>query len=352
MEQSDRVSLDWSEFESNIQSTFASLRRQEHFSDVTLVSEDGQLAKTHKFLLSANSPLLDTILASQDHPKPLIFMRGAKMDVLDPLLDFFYSGKVEIKGEQLESFMALAKELEVKGFNRGEADDEESSIEADESGDIKKSGMKAEIHYKSVDLSGDKLSSYECNLCEKKSTTLQGLERHKYRYHAGRLRGKIITADLKSPNEVIDAKDESSWKEKGKNGSGKSLADGGIDNVDKVDNVNLLKCNLCEKTSITMQGLRQHKYRYHTAPEEMMAANVTISNEDVKIKEENGSSAVKEDRVGRDVTDDHTDMLPSVELNGEKEHLFSCNSCEKTSKTLQGLQQHKYRYHKSEKGPE
>ena len=61
---------------------------------------------------------------------------------------------------------------------------------------------------------------------------------------------------------------------------------------------------------------------------------------------------VKEDKVGRDVTDDHTDMLPSVELNGEKEHLFSCNSCEKTSKTLQGLQQHKYRYHKSEKGPE
>ena len=59
MEQSDR----WSpEFESRIENTFAVLRGQEHFSDVTLVSDDGQLAKTHKSHLSAYSPLLDAIL--------------------------------------------------------------------------------------------------------------------------------------------------------------------------------------------------------------------------------------------------------------------------------------------------
>ena len=61
MEQSDRVSP---ELESRIENTFAVLRGQEHFSDVTLVSDDGQLAKakTHKSHLSANSPLLDAIL--------------------------------------------------------------------------------------------------------------------------------------------------------------------------------------------------------------------------------------------------------------------------------------------------
>ena len=52
------------EFESHIENTFAVLRGQEHFSDVTLVSDDGQLAKTHKSHLSANSLLLDTILKS------------------------------------------------------------------------------------------------------------------------------------------------------------------------------------------------------------------------------------------------------------------------------------------------
>ena len=59
MEQSDRVSP---QLESHFENTFAVLRGQEHFSDVTLVSDDGQLAKTHKSHLSANSPLLDVIL--------------------------------------------------------------------------------------------------------------------------------------------------------------------------------------------------------------------------------------------------------------------------------------------------
>lgn len=61
MEQSDRVSP---ELESRIENTFAVLRGQEHLSDVTLVSDDGQLAKTHKSHLSANSLLPDTILKS------------------------------------------------------------------------------------------------------------------------------------------------------------------------------------------------------------------------------------------------------------------------------------------------
>ena len=120
MEQPERLTLQWNEFETNLRNTFAGLRRGEDFFDVTLVSEDGHLLKAHKVLLSASSPLLDTILKSQDHPKPLIFMRGAKMDVLNSLLDFIYFGQVEIRGDQLDKFMALANELKVKGLSRDE----------------------------------------------------------------------------------------------------------------------------------------------------------------------------------------------------------------------------------------
>ena len=97
MEHADeRVGLQWDHFESNLGSKFADLRREEHFSDVTLVSEDGQVVKAHKVLLSATSPVLDDILKSQDHSKPLIFMRGVNADVLSSLLDFIYFGQVEI----------------------------------------------------------------------------------------------------------------------------------------------------------------------------------------------------------------------------------------------------------------
>ena len=98
MDRSESFSLQWDQFESNLGSKFADLRGGEHFSDVTLVlvSGDGQGVKAHKVLLSATSPVLDAILKSQDHPKPLIFMRGVNADVLSSLLDFIYFGQVEI----------------------------------------------------------------------------------------------------------------------------------------------------------------------------------------------------------------------------------------------------------------
>ena len=99
MEHSQSFSLQWDQFESNLGSKFADLRAGEHFSDVTLVSKDGQAVKAHKVLLSATSPLLDAILKLQDHPKPLIFMRGVNADVLNSLLDFIYFGQVEKKSQ-------------------------------------------------------------------------------------------------------------------------------------------------------------------------------------------------------------------------------------------------------------
>ena len=99
-----------------------------NFSDVTLVSEDGHFVKAHKVLLSASSSLLDSILKKSKvhHPKPLIFLRGAKTDVLNSLLDFVYFGNVEIRGDRLDEFMALANELKVKGFHKKKVQDDAS----------------------------------------------------------------------------------------------------------------------------------------------------------------------------------------------------------------------------------
>ena len=121
----ERVGLQWDHFESNLGSKFADLRREEHFSDVTLVSEDGQLFQTHKILLSATSPLLDNLLKSEDHPKPLIFLRGVSMVDLTALVDFIYLGETSIQRENIEAFLALAKELGLKGVEDNSAKEEQ-----------------------------------------------------------------------------------------------------------------------------------------------------------------------------------------------------------------------------------
>ena len=289
----ERFSLEWSEFETNVHNTFADLRREEHFSDVTLVSEDGHLLKSHKVLLAASSPLLDTILKkSQDHPKPMIFLRGAKTDVLNSVLDFIYYGKVDIAGDMLEQFLALADELKVKGLSK-KGEDKESGehdsignkkmkktnklvikeeidmtkkskcdeIEEDKSdGGIKDdyidmSGMTLNADWENTIQSGNAdwqnttMNLLDCNLCEKTSTTLQGLERHKYRYHPAR-REKMPEA-----NETEEDETEKDTKDK--------IVYPSENLVWEDDKTNSLFCNLCEKTSLTIEGLGRHKYRYH-----------------------------------------------------------------------------------------
>ena len=43
-------------------------------------------------------------------------MRGLKLDVLLALLDFLYLGEANVFQEELDSFLALAEELQLKGL--------------------------------------------------------------------------------------------------------------------------------------------------------------------------------------------------------------------------------------------
>ena len=81
---------------SAISTTFTQLRSNGHFSDATLVTEDEQLFRAHKSVLSAASPFFKSILLSHQHPDPLIFLKGVFSDELRSLLQMIYTGKCEV----------------------------------------------------------------------------------------------------------------------------------------------------------------------------------------------------------------------------------------------------------------
>ena len=56
MAATEKFSLKWNEFQENIGFAFSSLRKDTTFTDVTLVSEDGQQMEAHKVILTASSP--------------------------------------------------------------------------------------------------------------------------------------------------------------------------------------------------------------------------------------------------------------------------------------------------------
>ena len=70
---SEKLCLQWNDFQDNIKSTFENLREDKDFTDVTLVCEDVcQQVEAHKVILAASSPLLKKLLSKhcQRHNGP------------------------------------------------------------------------------------------------------------------------------------------------------------------------------------------------------------------------------------------------------------------------------------------
>ena len=93
-----------------------SLRVDNDFSDVTLACEDGQQIETHKVILAASSPFFRDLLKRNRNPHPIIYMRGVKSETLAAIVDFLYCGEANVFPENLDSFLAFADELRLKGL--------------------------------------------------------------------------------------------------------------------------------------------------------------------------------------------------------------------------------------------
>ena len=112
----EKLCLKWNDFQNIVQTSFGDLRSVNDFTDVTLACE-GQSIKAHKVILSACSPFFKRLLKTHPNPQPLIYMRGVKYNDLVAVVDFIYQGEANIFQEQLENFLNLAEELELKGLN-------------------------------------------------------------------------------------------------------------------------------------------------------------------------------------------------------------------------------------------
>ena len=133
MRPSENFQLKWNDFGENIASSFQELRRASDFSDVTLVSSDGDRVEAHRLVLSLSSSFFKEILAT-DHPQHLaqspilLYMRGVDTASLSHLMDFIYNGEMKIEQDLLESFLALAWELGVKGLSKDTSLPETNSL--------------------------------------------------------------------------------------------------------------------------------------------------------------------------------------------------------------------------------
>lgn len=114
----EKYCLKWNDFTSNLSTAFQQLRKDEDFFDVTLLTEDSEI-KCHKLVLGAcSSHFRQIIKRLSSIQNPAIYLRGVRHEDIKNILEFMYLGEVNIAHEDLDSFLAVAQDLCIKGLTQ------------------------------------------------------------------------------------------------------------------------------------------------------------------------------------------------------------------------------------------
>jgi len=128
---SEKFCLRWNDFESNISNALQDLRSDKDFFDVTIACEDEQI-QAHKVILSACSPFFRNVLRRNPHQNPLLYLKGVKYTDIQAVLNFMYHGEVNIAQDELNTFLAVAEDLKVKGLTQNHPESQNVSTHNNE----------------------------------------------------------------------------------------------------------------------------------------------------------------------------------------------------------------------------
>ena len=232
---------------SNIQTYFAELQNTEadYRFDVTLISDDKQMLKAHKFVLSAGSLFFREMFKFAHHNlSPLLYIRGASESTLRNILHYLYHGEVNIDQVQLEDFVKVSNDLEIIGMGPLSSEPKKkndcfqlSDGDAVVYSEISKAMPRT---YENMD------KSMISRVVEEKLDVKMNARSRSY---------------LSMDHIYTDIDKQDTWAEE----SDRSLsAKADAEEIQSNLSEGRVECNLCNKTFKNKNSLKVHKYRYHT----------------------------------------------------------------------------------------
>ena len=232
---------------SNIQTYFAELQNTEadYQFDVTLISDDKQMLKAHKFVLCAGSLFFREMFKFSNHnSSPLLYIRGASESTLRNILHYLYHGEVNIDQVQLEDFVKVSNDLEIIGMGplSSEPTKEKDCFQLSDGDCVVYSEISKAVPrtYENMD------KSMISRVVEEKLDVKMNARSRSY---------------LSMDHIYTDIDKQDTWAEE----SDRSLsAKADAEEIQSNLSEGRVECNLCNKTFKNKNSLKVHKYRYHT----------------------------------------------------------------------------------------
>lgn len=108
--------LRWNNHKSNLVEILDALIKRECYVDCTIVVDEQIQFKAHRVVLAANSPYFQAILQDVPMDHCSILFPGVKEFEMRALLEYMYTGEVNVTEGQISRIMQIARQLEVKGL--------------------------------------------------------------------------------------------------------------------------------------------------------------------------------------------------------------------------------------------
>jgi len=279
--ESEKYCLKWNDFTSNLSVAFQEMRRDADFFDLTLLTENSEI-RCHKLVLGACSSHFRQIikrLSSQNIPNPAIYLRGVRHEDIKNLLEFMYLGEVNIAHEDLDSFLAVAQDLCIKGLTQDNSTSQNDTSQHTPSGSgntssaskrpkFSKNGVehqqvkkpKREQIMQPIQPKQEPVTHHEIDMSE--SVGIENVEADVETYD------EYYDEDANMDNTGEDSKGYESQDHPGQSSSGLSNeASSGI--IGLVPTSDGVRCLSCGKTLSTMSSAKRHYTLVHATNKEM-----------------------------------------------------------------------------------
>ena len=185
-------------------------------------------------------------------------MRGVKSDDLSAIVDLLYRGETNVFQENLGSFLAIAEELQFKGF-MGKTNVKVEDYKGENSMPSTFSPKNVDIPKTVVQRQAPSINIY--NLGEKRKSAISGNNSGDFEELEERLKTMMEKCQNKTANGPNSVTVAHRCKVCGKEGKSNAIKD--HIEANHLEGI-IIPCNLCDKNFRSRNGFRTHKLRHHT----------------------------------------------------------------------------------------